>query len=95
MNARTEENDAPSASERDGFVVAMRGERNPRSLWETTSEGSPTSPVFPTAEALAEWCAENASYFADLKMSKEEWLRGFVNDTTDVDSLLVTTRVES
>jgi len=58
-------------------------------LWETTSEGSPTSPVFATAEELAEWCAENATYFADLKMSKEEWLRGFVNDTTDVDSLLV------
>jgi hypothetical protein len=58
-------------------------------LWETTSEGSPTSPVFSTAEALAEWCETNASYFADLKMTKDEWLSGFVNDTTDVDSLLV------
>lgn len=26
-------------------------------LWETTSEGSPISPVFPTTDALAEWMA--------------------------------------
>ena len=58
-------------------------------MWETTSEGSPQSPVFATAEELAEWCAANATVFADMKMSAEEWLSGFVNDTTDVDSLLV------
>ena len=60
-------------------------------LWETTSEGSPTSPVFATAEELAEWCAENATVFADMKQPAEAWLAGFVNDTTDVESLLVIT----
>lgn len=29
-------------------------------LWETVSEGSPISPVFPTAEALAAWMADPA-----------------------------------
>lgn len=28
-------------------------------LWETVSEGSPVSPVFPTAEELATWMTEN------------------------------------
>lgn len=44
-------------------------------LWETTTEGSPISPVFETLEALCEWCAEHASVFANVKVSKEEWLR--------------------
>lgn len=43
-------------------------------LWETTSEGSPISPVFATAELLAGWCAEHASRVADLKATREEWL---------------------
>jgi hypothetical protein len=30
-------------------------------LWETTTEGSPKSPVFRTAEKLAAWCAICAS----------------------------------
>lgn len=29
-------------------------------LWETTSEGSPISPVFPTAEGLAQWLTTTA-----------------------------------
>lgn len=44
-------------------------------LWETTSEGSPVSPVFRTAEELAEWCAENATVFADDKASAEDWMK--------------------
>ena len=28
-------------------------------LWETTTEGSPISPVFSTSRALAVWCAEH------------------------------------
>lgn len=43
-------------------------------LWETTSEGSPKSPVFATADGLAEWCAENTTIFANEKMPKYEWL---------------------
>lgn len=46
-------------------------------LWETTSEGSPQSPVFETAEALAEWCAENADVFAGQKAAREQWLEMF------------------
>lgn len=58
-------------------------------LWETVSEGSPVSPVFPTAEALADWCADNATTFADMKASRETWLKMFLSDTTSVGTLLV------
>ncbi|MGV3723624.1 MAG: hypothetical protein ACO1SX_22230 [Actinomycetota bacterium] len=44
-------------------------------LWETTSEGSPISPVFSTPEALADWCTENASIFGGEKASRETWWR--------------------
>lgn len=40
-------------------------------LWETCSEGSPVSPVFASAEELADWCAENATIFASEKTSRE------------------------
>jgi hypothetical protein len=33
-------------------------------LWETTSEGSPSSPVFTTAEDLAQWMSRNPCGFA-------------------------------
>jgi len=42
-------------------------------LWETTSEGSPTSPVFATLDKLCVWAAENATTFADHKTTKEQW----------------------
>lgn len=61
-------------------------------LWETVSEGSPVSPVFVTAEYLADWCADNATTFADLTATRDQWLRMFENDTTDVDTLLVLER---
>lgn len=48
-------------------------------LWETTSEGSPQSPVFKTLEELCEWCEENATTFAHFKASKEEWIN-MLND---------------
>lgn len=43
-------------------------------LWETTTEGAPVSPVFRTPEELAEWCEGNATVFADIKATKNEWL---------------------
>lgn len=43
-------------------------------LWETTSEGSPASPVFETLEALCEWCEDNATVFGRAKVSKEKWM---------------------
>jgi hypothetical protein len=47
-------------------------------MWETTSEGSPKSPVFATVEALAEWCAVHATTFGTIKRgSAAEWLRIF------------------
>lgn len=42
-------------------------------LWETTSEGSPSSPVFKTLDELCGWCELNATTFASFKASKEEW----------------------
>lgn len=51
-------------------------------LWETTSEGSPKSPVFATFDELCEWCEKNATTFASYKATKEEWAKmlddGFV-----------------
>jgi hypothetical protein len=44
-------------------------------LYETTSEGTPISPVFETPEALARWLAETgASSFARMTASYEQWL---------------------
>lgn len=44
-------------------------------LWETTSEGSPCSPVFASFDELCEWCAENATTFAHYTSTKEEWAK--------------------
>ncbi len=56
-------------------------------LWETTSEGSPSSPVFETLDKLCEWCEVNATTFADFKATKEEWIQmlsdGFVHHKQD------------
>lgn len=49
-------------------------------LWDTTSEGSPQSPVFETLDALCEWCADNATTFADFKATKEKWKKMFDAD---------------
>ena len=42
-------------------------------LWNTTSEGSPISPVFETLDKLCEWCEVNATTFGKFKATKEEW----------------------
>ena len=44
-------------------------------MWETTSEGSPCSPVFATAEELAEWCVDGATVFGRHRAGRDEWLR--------------------
>lgn len=49
-------------------------------LWETTTEGSPKSPVFKTLEELCEWCEDNATTFADYKTTKEEWMNMLDSD---------------
>lgn len=55
-------------------------------LWETVSEGSPISPVFETAEELAQWMTENrctvngpmSSYEAALRFVQSGWAPSFV-----------------
>lgn len=49
-------------------------------LWETTSEGSPSSPVFKTLDELCEWCEKNATTFASFKASKSEWIKMLSED---------------
>jgi hypothetical protein len=45
-------------------------------MYETTSEGTPISPVFETPEELAHWLADNgASTFASMTTTYENWLR--------------------
>jgi hypothetical protein len=59
-------------------------------LWETCSEGSPVSPVFATVDELAEWCAVNATTFADHKATREQWLKMFATEHgADVGSMMV------
>jgi len=60
-------------------------------LWETTTEGSPQSPVFSTPEALADWCESNATIFADERMTRDEWLDLILRDQVDIGSMLVGT----
>lgn len=53
-------------------------------LYESTSEGTPQSPVFKNDEfeKLCEYAAENCTTFASFKATKEEWMKmlsdGFV-----------------
>ncbi len=53
-------------------------------LYETTSEGTPKTPIFKAdeLEKLCEYAAKNCYTFADFRASKEEWMqmlsKGFV-----------------
>lgn len=58
-------------------------------MWETTTEGSPQTPVFATADELADYCAEHCTPFADIRWTARQWLDSFTSGTTDVDTLLV------
>ncbi len=50
-------------------------EGNGWQMWETTSEGSPISPVFATPQQLARWLADSgASAFGHDTATYEEWL---------------------
>lgn len=61
-------------------------------LWETTSEGSPSSPVFQSAEELARWCVDGATIFGSNKAPYETWLKMFQEDSIEDGSLLVATK---
>ena len=56
-------------------------------LYETTSEGTPVSPVFATLEELAQWCEHGATVFADNRWTAAQWLASFRQDSLDVMSL--------
>lgn len=43
-------------------------------LWETTSEGSPISPVFDTFFGLCEWLVPNETIFGYEYLSKDQWI---------------------
>lgn len=49
-------------------------------LWETTSEGSPISPVFASMSELCEWCSSNATTFGSFKVSATKWRELFEDD---------------
>ena len=49
-------------------------------LWETTSEGSPVSPVFGSLEELCTWCEDNASPWSGYKLSAQQWMELFTTD---------------
>ena len=54
-------------------------------LWETTSDGSPISPVFKTEDELCAWAAENSTVCGEKKLSKEEWHKVINDEITAVD----------
>ena len=51
-------------------------------LYQTTSEGTPISPVFKgdELEKLSEYAAENCTTFGDFKATKEEWFKMLSED---------------
>jgi hypothetical protein len=50
-------------------------ERTHLQMYESTSEGTPISPVMETPEQLARWLADNgASAFGDMTATYEQWL---------------------
>ena len=68
-------------------------------MYETTSEGTPISPVFATPEELARWLADTgASAFGDMGASYEQWLavaRGGWAPSAVVDSKGLRSGVEA
>lgn len=65
-----------SAPEKDQYMPSWPdAERTHLMMYEDTSEGTPISPVFATAEELARWLADSgASAFADQTATYEQWL---------------------
>ncbi len=57
-------------------------------LWETTSEGSPVSPVFATIEELCEYAAVNCSTFGSSTASAEGWRKMLDDDFVAATSIM-------
>jgi hypothetical protein len=67
------------------MVDLMKGVRNHLQMYETTTEGTPMSPVFAKAEELAQWLADHeVSVFGDILATKEQWLRIIEDPATSI-----------
>jgi len=65
-------------------------------MWETTSEGSPISPVFETPEELAQWLADNnASSFGSCTATYEQWLKMIKDSGWAMSAVLMNGEVKS
>jgi hypothetical protein len=61
--------------ENDYMPRWSEAERTHLMMYENTSEGTPISPAFETAEELARWLADNgASAFANSTATYDQWL---------------------
>ena len=54
--------------------------------WETTSEGSPISPVFKTFDGLCEWLSNHPSGITK-EMSKDDWKKALKDACPGIDML--------
>lgn len=70
-------------------------ERTHIQMYETTSEGTPISPVMKTPEELARWLADNnASAFANMGATYEEWLQ-MINRGWSVSGVIINGEMKS
>ena len=70
-----EEWDGPRPDPADYMPEWPDEQRTHLQMYETTSEGTPISPVLATAEELARWLADNeASAFGSKTATYEDWL---------------------
>jgi len=75
MNGSWEEREGPCPKQENYMPDWTEEERTHYQMYETTSEGTPISPVMETPEDLARWLADNhASAFADITATYEQWL---------------------
>ena len=78
-----EEWDGERPSRSDYMPEWPAAERTHLMMYETTSEGTPISPAFETAEELAHWLADTgASAFGSMTATCEEWLAMFGHGST-------------
>ena len=73
--AWTEYNGGPTPNPDDYMPSWSSDEATHLMMYECTTEGTPISPAFETAEELAHWLADNgASAFASVGATYEQWL---------------------
>ena len=89
-NYSYEEWDGKEPSPYDYMPEWKPEERTHFMMYETCSEGTPISPAFETAEALARWLADTgASSFGDFTSSYEEWLGAIQGKPSTVGMLVI------